>query len=250
MQSAGQGTRGSDVVTNFIECARAPKMVIPPSIEQTDFSFLNVPGPVITAYKQFLALKLKHKDWDATCPLIRPSGPVDAVWHEHLQYTRPYGDMCARVFGGTLHHDPRTQQQPDRAKHYEATRTLIEKAFGGPLDLAMWPLEDVSAAAAAAPAKRQRTDDDEDVRQRPVYSGNGPEIFVKTLTGELLVLRDTNAGDSIEDIKKRIEREQGTPADQQRLIFAGKQLEDGRTLADYGIRGGSTLHMILRLRGC
>ena len=75
------------------------------------------------------------------------------------------------------------------------------------------------------------------------------QIFVKTLVEGVTYSFDLKPTDTVDHLRLCLQDRKGIPPDQLRLIFGGKQLETGHTLADYGIQEGSTIHSALRLRG-
>jgi hypothetical protein len=135
----------------------------------------------------------------------------------------------------------------------ERLKALVADACGIPFrEQLMWNGEGEVLGNPLRTCKQQNVKSGtilEVVRVPPVpYSCSTIIISVKTLTGKRITLLTSTVA-TVYDVKRQIEDSEGILADQQRLIFEGKQLEDGRTLGDYNVGIGDTMHLVLRLRG-
>ena len=194
-------------------------------------------------YKKFLAIlamfvERKASTYETFC---KPSADMDAVWHAHVLDTKAYKEMNDLLLNGDgfIHHDPYSGKDSDvQLARRKFMAQVFKQVYGVDPKEGWGPLETPEEyAKRLAGKKRQRLAD------------NAFNIFVKTQTGRTRTIKVDHAT-TVGALKAMLHDAGEAPVDQQRIIFAGKQLEDERTLYDCRVADPSTLHLILRLRGC
>ncbi|GAA6042998.1 hypothetical protein JCM8097_003879 [Rhodosporidiobolus ruineniae] len=193
----------------------------------------------------------------------------------YIVKTPPYLDSTDGSAADTLHEaathlfpdlDPHTLRFQASFAGHDRPHTLTEDAYLATLSLlaeTMSPppvLQVVNEKSGSRKRRRSSCSSASDALTPPESiwdkfareRGGGPrvglfQVYIKTQTGKTLVA-DCRSEDCVDDLKRAVHGQEGIPPDQQRLVFSGKQLEDGRTLSGYNIKADSTLHMYLRLR--
>ena len=185
---------------------------------------------------------------------LSPGPVIDQLWHSLLLFPLLYKDVCSVLPGGELiDHDPTRERDPEEEKRARYARTLeLYEERWGPPSAKWWSPAGAGGGHCAASEFDYAAEAAKMAAMSPCM-----QIFVKTLTGKTITL-DVHQQFTAIHLKLLIQGKEGIPPSQQRLIFAGRRLHDEddeegereMTLSDYNIQKESTLHLILKLRGC
>lgn len=247
---------------------------------RADLDEISINSPWVREYVRFLIAK--HKDGDyAGERMSPPTTHVDAVWHLHMLYPVKYAAFCTKYFGAgnIIDHDPRGEERPDWERKQRRSHTLRVMT-------SLWPESTIKVVTTdgksatvlpLTPASQiafelhHHLDTALDIGGRrgeyPLEGVPGGSVvtaqinnadtkpfcvFLKTLTGDnATLLLEHGARTTVIALKRQIQRELSIPVDHCRLIYGGMQLSvDEKTLANYGVGRESTLHVVLRLKGC
>ena len=255
------------------------KELVSPWFEELPALEIKVSERAFHEYIKFMVLKVLENDMQAT--KLSPPISIDQVWHYHLLDTEAYAMFCreltqalrlktqhkktkkSRVKDGPtssslaapsyrsffIHHNPsgaKTDAKSSRER--EARRKMADHRYLTYFEGALW--NDCGEGL-----KEQKNSDASKIpKQSPAFERRfqtGMKIFAKMLDGTTETL-DVDVHDTVSTLKQKIQDKRGgTPRIcEQRLIFAGRQLKDGRTLADYNMQQESTVHLVLKLSGC
>jgi hypothetical protein len=206
--------------------------------------------------REFLALKVYYIDTKAS--VISPTPEIDESWHSFLLFPCKYADFCDSVIDPffddenlpeewirrrLIDHNPRGALDENIAERREMFEVLRAMHFG--------PTNAISLTSAISAVKDKAVHSEKATGTS--RGGAVPNyVVVKLPDGKnfKVHLKSSSNSVTIDALKQLIQNKEGIPADQLRLIFAGKQLQDDITLADYNIRNKSTIHAVLRVRGC
>eukprot|EP00092_Neocalanus_flemingeri_P003303 GFUD01003536.1.p1 GENE.GFUD01003536.1~~GFUD01003536.1.p1 ORF type:complete len:245 (-),score=55.02 GFUD01003536.1:78-812(-) len=207
---------------------------------------VNIPQ-LLLEYKKFLAIKAISKDTSVPA-LLSPSALIDQAWHAHLLHTAQYRAACSAL-GGSIDHSPAGAEDSDlaREKRLQLTKAFYSTVFHQVPPSQFWQMKFVPNLSVvkneAVNEDIIEISDDEEPQIEDYH------VEVRTLGGEKYnIACDPNM--KVGRFKEKIFEVIGFPWPNSRLIFCGKQLEDGRCLSDYNIGDGSTVHIVGVLRGC